>query len=161
VAGLASACYRPATPARTALPLGSRDPATASGFGFLRHGSTALGRARRYSPMPSPRPCRAWTLPGSGWLPSFASAWTASLVAPSGRSAWSSTVPPARARQLLWNAVSSMALAPLGPDPTWSGHRRACGIAVHLPRRNLNAGLAGERLPRSRAVRISSYFRTL
>jgi hypothetical protein len=39
---------------------------------------------------------------------------------------------PARARQLLWNAVSSIALAPLGPDPTWSGHRRACGIAVHL-----------------------------
>jgi hypothetical protein len=39
---------------------------------------------------------------------------------------------PARARQLLWNAVSSIALAPLGPDPTWSPHRRACGVAVHL-----------------------------
>jgi hypothetical protein len=39
---------------------------------------------------------------------------------------------PARARQLLWNAVSSIALAPLGPDPSWSSHRRACGIAVHL-----------------------------
>jgi len=39
---------------------------------------------------------------------------------------------PARARQLLWNAVGSVALAPLGPDPSWSPHRRACGIAVHL-----------------------------
>jgi hypothetical protein len=39
---------------------------------------------------------------------------------------------PARARQLLWNAVSGIALAPLGPDPTWSPHRRACGVAVHL-----------------------------
>jgi hypothetical protein len=39
---------------------------------------------------------------------------------------------PARARQLLWHAVTSIALAPLGPDPTWSPHRRACGIAVHL-----------------------------
>jgi hypothetical protein len=39
---------------------------------------------------------------------------------------------PARARQLLWNAVSSIALAPLFPDPAWSPHRRVCGIAVHL-----------------------------
>ena len=39
---------------------------------------------------------------------------------------------PARARQLLWHAVHSIALAPLGSDPTWSPHRRACGIAVHL-----------------------------
>jgi Sigma-70, region 4 len=39
---------------------------------------------------------------------------------------------PARARQLLWNAVSGIALAPLGPDPAWSPHQRACGIAVHL-----------------------------
>jgi hypothetical protein len=39
---------------------------------------------------------------------------------------------PARARQLLWHAVTSIALAPLGPDPTWSPHRRACGVAVHL-----------------------------
>jgi hypothetical protein len=39
---------------------------------------------------------------------------------------------PARARQLLWNAWSSIALAPLGPDPTWSPQRRACGVAVHL-----------------------------
>jgi hypothetical protein len=39
---------------------------------------------------------------------------------------------PARARQLHWNAVRSIALAPLGPDPTWSPHRRACGVAVHL-----------------------------
>jgi hypothetical protein len=39
---------------------------------------------------------------------------------------------PVRARQLLWNAVSSIALAPLGPDRSWSSHRRACGIAVHL-----------------------------
>jgi Mu-like prophage protein Com len=39
---------------------------------------------------------------------------------------------PVRARQLLWNAVHSIALAPLGPDPTWSPSRRACGIAVHL-----------------------------
>jgi hypothetical protein len=39
---------------------------------------------------------------------------------------------PARARQLLGNAVSGIALAPLFPDPTWSPHRRACGIAVHL-----------------------------
>jgi hypothetical protein len=39
---------------------------------------------------------------------------------------------PARARQLLWNAVSSIALAPLSPDPTWSPHRRCCGIAVQL-----------------------------
>ncbi|HYY79998.1 MAG TPA: sigma factor-like helix-turn-helix DNA-binding protein, partial [Actinomycetes bacterium] len=38
----------------------------------------------------------------------------------------------ARARQLLGNAVGSIALAPLGPDPTWSPHRRACGVAVHL-----------------------------
>jgi hypothetical protein len=38
---------------------------------------------------------------------------------------------PARARQLLGNAVSSIALAPLFPDPTWSPHRRACGITVH------------------------------
>jgi hypothetical protein len=30
-----------------------------------------------------------------------------------------------------------------------------------LPRRNLDPGLAGGRLPRSGAVRISSYFRTL
>jgi hypothetical protein len=28
--------------------------------------------------------------------------------------------------------VSSIALAPLVPDPTWSPHRRACGVAVHL-----------------------------
>ena len=39
---------------------------------------------------------------------------------------------PARARQLLWHAVTSIALAPLGPDPTWSPYRRACGVAVHL-----------------------------
>ncbi len=39
---------------------------------------------------------------------------------------------PARARQLLWHAVTSIALAPLGPDPTWSPYRRACAIAVHL-----------------------------
>jgi len=39
---------------------------------------------------------------------------------------------PARARQLLWRAVTSIALAPLGPDPTWSPYRRACGVAVHL-----------------------------
>jgi hypothetical protein len=39
---------------------------------------------------------------------------------------------PARARQLLGNALSSIALAPLFPDPAWSPHRRACGIAVHL-----------------------------
>jgi hypothetical protein len=32
---------------------------------------------------------------------------------------------------------------------------------IQLPRRNLNTGLAGGRLPRSGAVRISSYFRTL
>ena len=37
---------------------------------------------------------------------------------------------PARARQLHWRAVTSIALAPLGPDPTWSPHRRACGVAV-------------------------------
>ena len=39
---------------------------------------------------------------------------------------------PARARQLLWRALTSIALAPLGPDPTWSPHRRACGVVVHL-----------------------------
>jgi hypothetical protein len=39
---------------------------------------------------------------------------------------------PARARQLLWRAVRNIALAPLGPDPTWSPCRRACGVAVHL-----------------------------
>jgi Sigma-70, region 4 len=39
---------------------------------------------------------------------------------------------PARARQLLWRAITSIALAPLGPDPTWSPARRACGVAVHL-----------------------------
>ena len=39
---------------------------------------------------------------------------------------------PARARQLLWRAVTSIALAPLGPDRTWSPHRRACGVVVHL-----------------------------
>jgi hypothetical protein len=39
---------------------------------------------------------------------------------------------PARARQLHWHAVGSIALAPLGPDPTWSPYRRACGVAVHL-----------------------------
>jgi hypothetical protein len=39
---------------------------------------------------------------------------------------------PSRARQLLWRAMTSIALAPLGPDPTWSPYRRACGIAVHL-----------------------------
>jgi hypothetical protein len=39
---------------------------------------------------------------------------------------------PARARQLLWRAMGNIALAPLGPDPTWSPHRRACGVAVHL-----------------------------
>jgi hypothetical protein len=39
---------------------------------------------------------------------------------------------PARARQLLWKGVTSIALAPLGPDPTWSPHRRACGVAMHL-----------------------------
>jgi hypothetical protein len=39
---------------------------------------------------------------------------------------------PARARQLHWRAVTSIALAPLGPDPTWSPHRRACGVVVHL-----------------------------
>jgi DNA-binding response OmpR family regulator len=32
---------------------------------------------------------------------------------------------------------------------------------AELPRRKLNAGLAGERLPRSGMVRISSYFRSL
>jgi hypothetical protein len=39
---------------------------------------------------------------------------------------------PGRARQLLWHAVTSIALAPLGPDPTWSPPRRACGVVVHL-----------------------------
>ena len=39
---------------------------------------------------------------------------------------------PARARQLLWRAVTSIALAPLGPDPTWSPSWRACGVAMHL-----------------------------
>jgi Sigma-70, region 4 len=39
---------------------------------------------------------------------------------------------PARARQLHWRAVRNIALAPLGPDPTWSPHRRTCGVAVHL-----------------------------
>jgi Sigma-70, region 4 len=39
---------------------------------------------------------------------------------------------PARARQLLWRAVTSIALAPLGPDRTWSPSRRACGVVVHL-----------------------------
>jgi hypothetical protein len=39
---------------------------------------------------------------------------------------------PARARQLHWHAIHTIALAPLGPDPTWSPHRRACGVAVHL-----------------------------
>jgi hypothetical protein len=39
---------------------------------------------------------------------------------------------PARARQLHWHAVHRIALTPLGPDPTWSPYRRACGIAVHL-----------------------------
>jgi hypothetical protein len=39
---------------------------------------------------------------------------------------------PARARQLLWRALTSIALAPLGPDPTWSPFRQACGVAVHL-----------------------------
>jgi hypothetical protein len=39
---------------------------------------------------------------------------------------------PARARQLLGNALSGIALAPLFPDPAWSPHRRACAIAVHL-----------------------------
>jgi hypothetical protein len=39
---------------------------------------------------------------------------------------------PGRARQLLWRAVHSIALAPLGPDRTWSPSRRACGVAVHL-----------------------------
>jgi hypothetical protein len=38
----------------------------------------------------------------------------------------------ARARQLLWRAVTSIALAPLGPDRTWSPSRRACGVVVHL-----------------------------
>jgi hypothetical protein len=28
--------------------------------------------------------------------------------------------------------VSSIALAPLSPDPAWSPHRRCCGIAVQL-----------------------------
>src|SRR5215211_7813059 len=41
---------------------------------------------------------------------------------------------PARARQLHWRAVTSIALAPLGPDPTWSpppaGLRRG-GAAGH------------------------------
>jgi hypothetical protein len=39
---------------------------------------------------------------------------------------------PARARQLHWRAVRNIALAPLGPDPTWSPRRRTCGVAVHL-----------------------------
>jgi len=39
---------------------------------------------------------------------------------------------PARARQLLWRAVTSIALAPLGPDRAWSPSRRACGVVVHL-----------------------------
>jgi hypothetical protein len=39
---------------------------------------------------------------------------------------------PARARQLLWHAVTRIALAPLGPNRTWSPYRRACGVAVHL-----------------------------
>jgi hypothetical protein len=38
----------------------------------------------------------------------------------------------ARARQLLWHAVTRIALAPLGPDPTWNSYRRACGVVVHL-----------------------------
>ena len=28
--------------------------------------------------------------------------------------------------------MRNIALAPLGPDPTWSPSRRACGVAVHL-----------------------------
>jgi hypothetical protein len=39
--------------------------------------------------------------------------------------------------------------------------RRARAEAWSYPRRRLNAGLAGGRLPRSGTVRISSYFRTL
>jgi Sigma-70, region 4 len=39
---------------------------------------------------------------------------------------------PARARQLLWRALTSIALAPLGLNPTSSPSRRACGVAVHL-----------------------------
>jgi hypothetical protein len=38
----------------------------------------------------------------------------------------------ARARQLWWRAVRNIALAPLGPDPSWSPARRAGGVAVHL-----------------------------
>jgi hypothetical protein len=34
-------------------------------------------------------------------------------------------------------------------------------LVRELPRRKLNTGLAGERLPRSGTVRISSYFRSL
>jgi hypothetical protein len=34
-------------------------------------------------------------------------------------------------------------------------------LGEHLPRRNLDAGLAEGRLSRSGTVRISSYFRTL
>ena len=32
----------------------------------------------------------------------------------------------------MWRAVTSIALAPLGPDRTWSLPRRACGVVVHL-----------------------------
>jgi hypothetical protein len=38
---------------------------------------------------------------------------------------------PARARQLHWRAVTSIALAP-GPRSDLEPHRRACGVAVHL-----------------------------
>jgi hypothetical protein len=39
------------------------------------------------------RPWRVWTLPGSGWWPHFATAWTVPLAAPSARSARPSAAP--------------------------------------------------------------------
>jgi hypothetical protein len=43
----------------------------------------------------------------------------------------------------------------------WGTSRSNAHGCIHIPRRNLDSRLAGERLSRSGAVRTSSYFRTL
>jgi hypothetical protein len=69
------------------------------------------------------------------------------------------------ARKKMLDARPKDAISPLPdkivPDHTNCVHYFETAAYHYLPRRNLDAGCAGGRLPRSGTVRISSYFRTL
>jgi hypothetical protein len=43
-------------------------------------------------------------------------------------------------------------MAPLGPDPTWSPHRRACAVAVHLATDVLSDPIDPQTLARIRSL---------